>query len=374
MNQEKVAQVALSLVPGVGHLLLKQLIGQFQTAEEVFKASKKQLLNISGMGEKTITSLLQKDKVFEQAEGILKQAEKQQIKIIFLTDPGYPKSLKQIATSPGILYLQGQSEILNYKRRIAIVGTRQATEYGKEVTAKIVEELQPYDALVVSGLAYGIDVAAHRAALQQNLPTIGVLGGAVDKIYPASHRSVAREMLTQGGLLSEYPPGTMPETHFFPARNRIIAGLCEAIIVVEAAEKGGALITADLAFDFDREVFAVPGRVGDSRSEGCLHLIEKQKAHVFTSVKKMAEILNWEAQKQSEKQQSNLQELLKKGELQADEIQLLELLIQHQQGILIDELSWKSQIPINRVASHLLQLEFKGLVKALPGKKFKPAL
>jgi DNA processing protein len=220
--------------------------------------------------------------------------------------------------------------------------------------------------LVISGLAYGIDIAAHKAALINKQPTIGVMASGIDIIYPAVHKQAAAEMIGNGGIITEYPFSTKPDAPHFPSRNRIIAGMCDAIIVAEAAESGGALITAEIANSYDREVFAVPGNLGSKYSEGCNKLIKNHKAHIFTSIKDIEYIMNWSTENLAQKTKNTPDLSFFTGE----EREVI-VAMQATQGILIDELSWKSQIPVNKLASILLNLEFQGIVKSLPGKKFK---
>ncbi len=276
--------------------------------------------------------------------------------------------MKQVADAPSLLYFRGNCN-LNNSRIIGLVGTRKATSYGRIVVENLMEELQKYNPLVVSGLAYGIDIAAHRAALINRIPTLGVFASGLDIIYPALHKKTAIEMLEQGGWLGEHPPGTQPEAHFFPARNRIIAGLCDAIIVVEAAEKGGALITADIANSYDREVFAVPGPINARYSQGSNNLIKRHQAHLLSSVKDLEYILNWDLALKESKT-TKQEEKIPAG-LTDQEEKVVGVLLSKGNELAIDDLSWQSQVPINQLAAILLNLEFKGLVKALPGKRFR---
>jgi DNA processing protein len=227
--------------------------------------------------------------------------------------------------------------------------------------------LAKHQALVVSGLAYGIDIYAHRMALEHKLDTIGVLANGLDIIYPAVHKKTTLEMLQQGGLVSEIKPGVQPEAHYFPARNRIIAGMADATIVVEAAATGGALITANLANDYDREVFAVPGNVYQTYSQGCNKLIKNHKAHILTGIADLEYIMNWDLEETSSFS-ATLPDL---SDLPESERKIVELLLTQEPGMLMDEISWKIQTPIHQLASCLLNLECKGWVKALPGKKYK---
>lgn len=362
---EKLYQIALGLVPGIGDVTAKNLIAYCGSAEAVFKDKKGHLQKVPGVGPKMIVAI-QKADVLPQAEAVWHNCEKQQIDVLHYTDKTYPKRLKLVADCPNLLYVKG--ELVEWPRTLAVVGTRQATHYGREVTERIVQESSTLQLCIVSGLAYGIDITAHRAALKHQTPTVGVLAGGLDRIYPSAHRKTAEDMQTQGCLISENPPGVEPEPHFFPARNRIIAGLSDAVVVVEAASKGGALITAHIADSYNRVVFAVPGNLNNSHSEGCNLLIRNQKALIYTGIQDLIYHLNWDMEAaQTPTPRYDLSALTE------PERQLVCILQNHLDGIAIDELAWKSQISINQVASHLLSLEFQGLVKSLPGKKFKLA-
>lgn len=364
MNELKLYQVALELIPGIGSINAKNLISYCGSIKSVFESKKAHLLKIPGIGQKTVSAILS-SKVLNDSEAIIKNCEKAKIQISHYTDIDFPKRLKLIADSPNLIYTKGNGDI-NPKRSVAIVGTRKATQYGKDVTEKIAKSCETLNATMISGLAYGIDIYAHRSSLQVGIPNIAVLAGGLDKIYPATHSKTAEQILENGLLISENPPGTKPEAHYFPARNRIIAGLCDTAIVVEAAIKGGALITANIADSYDRPVFAVPGDLENKFSEGCNYLIRNQKAYIYTGVADIIYQLNWDMEASEQtviaRDFSNLND---------EEKTICELLSDQPDGLPIDELSWKSQIPINKLASILLTLEFQGLLKSLPGKKYQ---
>jgi DNA processing protein len=364
MDEEKLYQVALSLIPGVGNYLVKNLISYCGSARAVFTSSRPKLCKIPGIGPKTVESIL-KSNILQQAEQELLKANQQDARVLAYTDKDYPARLKQVADAPGILYYKGKAA-LNERRSVAIVGTRQATRYGKQLTEQLVSDLAPFQPLIISGLAYGIDIYAHRAALRSGLPTLGIMASGLDIIYPAVHKNTAMEMLEQGGLMSENSFGTQPEAFKFPERNRIIAGMADVVIVVEAAVKGGALITADLANSYDREVFAAPGSLYSPQSAGCNLLIKQTKAHMFTSVEDMAGILNWSL----DRQQPTQKEISFDAGFNPQETLVIKILQEHPAGLHIDELSWRTQIAVTHMASTLLQLEFKNVIRSLPGKKF----
>ncbi len=364
----KIYQVALSLIPGVGNALAKVLISYCGSAEAVFKSRTSQLAKIPGIGSKTIQAI-RVNQVLEKAEREIQHCEKKNISILSFTDEAYPHRLKQIYDAPVVLYYKGKAN-LNAQKVVSIVGTRNATAYGKKVVEEIVEGLEKHHALIVSGLAYGIDIHAHRSSLKCGLKTIGVLANGPDIIYPYNHTTTAQEMLDHGALVSEIKPGVKPEAHYFPARNRIIAGMADVTIVVEAATSGGALITANLANDYNREVFALPGNVHQMYSKGCNTLIKSHKAHLFTSIEDIEYIMNWDLPDGPSQPDRVTLDL---SGLTENEQKLVQLLANYRAGMLLDEISWKSQTPINQLASLLLNLEFKGIIKSLPGKKYKLA-
>jgi len=365
-SQEKIYQVALSLVPGVGDVIAKTLVSYCGSAGEVFKKTKSQLAKIPGIGTVNAENI-HSFKNFSAAESEIKKCEKFNHKILFFTDKEYPKKLKHAPDSPVVLFYKGSAD-LNGKKTVAIVGTRKSTSYGRDFTEKIIEQLKAHQAQIISGLAYGIDICAHKAALKNGMETIGVMASGLDIIYPSSHKGVAAEMMESGGLITEFATGEKPEAHNFPARNRIIAGMSDAIIVIEAAAKGGALITAEIANSYNRDVFALPGDVSRKFSEGCNNLIKQNKAAILTSIQDIEYVMNWQHEVSSS---ANDEKYYDYSALTPDEKIIIETLNTVQDGMLIDELSWKSQIPLNKLASILLNLEFSGIIKPLPGKKFK---
>lgn len=362
-------QIALTLVPGVGSILVRQLISYCGSAPDVFRSPVAKLLKIPGIGEVTARAILKPTALLE-AEQMMKRLEKLGATAHFYTDKTYPNRLKTLYDAPALLYFQGTGD-LNCLRTIGLVGTRQATEYGRRVTNEIIEAVAPYDVSIISGLAYGIDIAAHRASLANGLPTVGVMASGLDIIYPNVHQKTAQEMIALGGLLTESRPGTKPDAHLFPARNRIIAGLSDVVVVVEAAAKGGALITAEYANNYHREVFAVPGQLTQAFSAGCNKLIRENKAQIYTKPQDIIEALNWD-QSPKPMTESGVQPAAVPPlpvDMTAEESQVMALLRQTE-NLHIDELSWKSQIPMGRLASLLLNLEFRGFVRSLPGKKY----
>ena len=357
--------MALHFVPGVGDFLIKQLVSYCGSAEEVFRQSKAKLIKIPGIGEITANAI-REGKIVDQALKEFRKAELEDTQILFFYDKAYPVRLKNIDDAPSMLYVKGNIN-LNHLKSVAIVGTRQATSYGKEQVERLIEELVPHQVLIISGLAYGIDIHAHKQAMKQGLSTVGVLGSGIDVIYPPTHKEIARKMTNHGGLLTENHFGTAPDAHNFPARNRIIAGLCDALIVVEAAQKGGALISAEIANSYNKDVFAIPGNLGHTFSEGCNKLIKTNKASLLVSVKDLEYIMNWKVGNEKPEVQPSFDLPL----FGSDEQAVLKVLHEKNTPVMIDELSLKTGIAHGLLASLLLTMEFKNVVISLPGKMYR---
>jgi DNA processing protein len=365
MDQNRLALLALHFIPGLGDYLIRQLISYCGSAEKVFALPKGKLLKVPGIGEVTADAI-KKAKTFVKAEKELTKAEKDEVQLVFFNEKNYPSRLRQINDAPTLLYVKGNVDFENPKT-VGIVGTRKATEYGRHCVEELVAGLVPHNASIISGLAYGIDIHAHKQAVKYQLPTIGVMGSGIDVIYPASHKETARKMYANGGIVTEHPFGTSPDAHNFPARNRIVAGLCDAVVIVEAAAKGGALITAEIANSYNKDVFAFPGNIGQTTSEGCNNLIKTNKAFLITSVKDLEYLMNWD-QKSSPKKTPPSVDLVA---FEPEERMVIETLMRNNQQLAIDELSWKSGIAVSQLAAILLNLEFKGAVQSLPGKVYK---
>ena len=358
-------QLALAFSPNVGNVMARNLISYLGSAEAVFRASLTKLKTVPGVGDTIAQGILQKTGLRE-AEKELVLLEKKDVQLHFSHEASYPNRMKSLYDAPFVMYQKGNCA-LNVPRVVGMVGTRNATDYGRRITEEIVEGLKPFNVLISSGLAYGIDIAAHRACLKYGVPTVGVMASGVDIIYPAVHQKTAQEMLENGALLTESRMGVKPDAMRFPARNRIIAGMSDVTIVVEAAAKGGALITAEYANNYNREVFAVPGNLHNSYSEGCNKIIRENKAQIFTSIETFIEALNWD--KISGGKSAAPAPEIDLSHFTQEESQIMALLRQHQQ-MQVDDLSWHSQIPMNKLASLLLNLEFQGFVRTLPGKKY----
>lgn len=359
-------QIALTLIPGVGIINARNLLSYCGSAEEVFNSKQSSLTNIPGIGTKTAAAI-RHHAGFERAEKEIRFIEKYKIKTYFISDKIYPARLKNCADAPLLLYFKGDAD-LNAAKVISVVGTRNATDYGKELCRQLIADLQVHNPLIVSGLAYGIDSMVHKECIKNKVHTVGVLGHGLDRIYPALHRSLAEKMLACGGLLTEFPSETNPDRENFPKRNRIIAGLADATIVIEASIKGGALITAELANSYNRDVFAYPGRLHDEFSAGCNFLIKTNRANLISGVADLEYLLGWTEIKAKQ----NKPQLSLMLNLTADEKKIADLLNENG-GLAIDELAIHSQMAQSKLAVTILGMEMQGIVISLPGKVYKMA-
>ena len=356
-------QIAATLIPGIGDISGKRFVSYCGSAEAVFKENRKSLKKINGIREVTIDALCHPKDILKRAEQEVTFIEKNGIKPLFYQDADYPRRLLQCDDSPLMLYYKGNAN-LNAHRVVAIVGTRNITDYGKEVCTQLVNDLVDEHVLVVSGLAYGVDTVAHRTSVKAGIPTVGVLGNGFQQIYPAANKKLASEMLGNGGLLTECMSGTLPDRENFPRRNRIIAGMADAVIVIESALKGGSLITADLANSYNRDVFAYPGKVMDLYSQGCNYLIRTSRAHLMESVADLRYVMRWERRQLEERQTSILREF-------SEEERRIMDCFDEQTIVGLDDLIVKTDLPTTKLASLLLNLEFDGILKALPGKRYQ---
>ena len=363
MNADLKYKIALSMLPGIGSVLARNLVAYVGSVEEIFSASYNALIKIPGIGEYNARRI-KNAKVIDRAEKEIEFIQKNEIKTSFYTDT--PRRLKNCIDAPVIIYSKGKMN-LDEHRVISIVGTRNATEYGKQVVDDLIKALagRDYKILVISGLAYGIDVCAHRAALKYNVSTVGIMAHGLDMLYPALHKKTAQKMLQNGGLLTDFPGGTKIDPRNFVKRNRIIAGLADATIVVESAEKGGSLITADIAASYNRDVFAFPGRSGDAWSKGCNQLIRNNGAGLIQGIDDLEYFMGWEKQEKSTAVQQNLF-----VDLNETEQKVVDLL-QQRKELFIDEISAEMKLPVSRVSSLLLELEFKNVITAFPGQMYK---
>jgi DNA processing protein len=362
MKDELFYRIALTMIPELGPVRVKALIDHFGNATAVFESKKKEL----GMVE-TIGALRAKNisewKDFAGAERELKFIEQHRVQPLFLTDPQYPRRLLHCYDPPSMLYYYGSAD-LNHSKIISIIGTRNHTAYGKQVTEELILALKAQSILIVSGLAFGIDAIAHKTALQNEIPTIGVLAHGLDTIYPQQHRTLSKEMLLHGGLLTEFRMSTQPDRHNFPKRNRIVAGMSDATIVIETAVKGGSMITAELAHQYNRDLFAVPGKITDPKSSGCLKLIQQNKAVLLSDAEQFIELMGWmEKKKQVKKQTALFIDLSKEEQLVVD-------LLKEKEPMPIDELYIKSGLSSSSMAGVILNLEMNNIIRSMPGKMF----
>jgi DNA processing protein len=357
-------QIALTLTPQVGAVTAKTLVSYCGSAEGVFRASRRELLKIPGIGA-AIADSISSAQPLQLAEQELVFLEKHNIVALFYTDERYPARLKQNVDCPAMLYFKGSSTaLLNARRIVAVVGTRQPTDYGRQMCEELIEGLNPYGVLIVSGLAYGIDIVAHRKSVALEVPNIGVLGHGLSILYPADHRATAARMVENGGLLTEFTHKAGPDRENFPMRNRIIAGMCDALLVVETAASGGSMISAELAAQYERDIFALPGRARDPKSAGCNLLIKNNRATLIESANDMVQALRWEPAGQARVIQPQLF-----PDLDPAETRIIGL-IRQKPEIPIDQLTIGAGLPPGELASLLLGLEFKGVLRALPGKRY----
>jgi len=362
--KEVIYQIGITLIPGVGDKIAKALIAHCGGAEAVFREKKSLLEKIPGIGPKASENI-SRQKVLKRAEQELLFADNNNIKVLYFQDKAYPWRLKQCEDGPVILYLKGEVD-LNRTRCLAMVGSRNATDYGRDFCNKLISDLVPFDPVIISGLAYGIDISSHKAALEAGLPTIGVLAHGLDRVYPPLHNNIAQKMVdNKGGLVTDFLSETNPDRENFPKRNRIIAGMCDATIVVEATQKGGALITADIANSYNRDVFALPGRVDDEVSKGCNHLIKTHRAAMITNAKDIRYILGWDETVVTPLPEQTQMPL----GLSAEEEKIFET-IKETGKVELDILCLKVALPISKVLPILMSMELKGLIKSLPGKQY----
>ncbi|MBW7867462.1 MAG: DNA-protecting protein DprA [Brumimicrobium sp.] len=358
-------QVALTLLEGVGAVKAKALLAYVGNVEDIFNSKLNLRTSIPGFAKERYR-MLNREGALQKAAEIVQFVEKNDLDTTFYTEKRYPKRLKECMDAPMLLYHKGDID-LNYKYTIAIVGTRNMTSYGKQIINELIYAIADCNIQIISGLALGVDGYVHQKCLEVGIPTIGVLGHGLDRLYPSSHRKLASKMLnTQGcGLLTEFPNGTNPDKENFPQRNRIVAGMADATIVIESDIKGGSLITANLANDYNRDVFAYPGNVFQRFSKGCNQLIAQNKAQIITCGKDLIEIMGWE---EGNTTKNIIQTNLFEG-LNGDE-KLVVSTIQEFEAISLDSIALRLQKPVNLLSSLLLGLELKGLVLSLPGKKY----
>jgi len=355
--------LALLRVEGVGDIMAKKLLSNFGSAEEIFNAKTSQIASIDGVGSILLKNLKDKS-VFEKAKKELEFIRENNIQTSFFKEGNYPERLKHCIDAPVLIFSAGKINLQN-KRIISIVGTRQITSYGTEFSKKLIEDLAPLDPIIVSGFAYGVDIVAHQLAMENDLQTIGVLAHGLNQIYPKTHKKYMAKMEQNGGFITEFWSSTNPDKENFVRRNRIVAGMSEATIVIESADRGGSLITANLANDYNRDVFAVPGRVTDKYSQGCNQLIKTQKANVLTCAADLVYMLNWDIENKSRPVQKQLF-----VDLESDEQKIYDYLLKNGKELL-DIIALQCEFPIYKISGILLNMELKGVIRPLPGKLFE---
>ncbi len=355
--------LALQRIEGVGDIMAKKLLTHFGTAEAVFNTKASQLAAIDGVGSVLLKNLKDKS-VFEKATQELEFIKANEINVVYFQDEDYPERLKHCIDGPLLLFTSGNINLKN-RKIISIVGTRQITSYGTEFCRKLIEDLAPLDPIIVSGFAYGVDIVAHQLAMEHNLQTIGVVAHGLNQIYPKTHKKYVSKVEQNGGFMTEFWSSSNPDKENFVKRNRIVAGMSEATIVIESADRGGSLITANMANDYNRDVFAVPGRVTDKYSQGCNNLIKTQKANVLTSAADLIYILNWDIQKEAKPVQKQLF-----VSLDDDEQKVYDYLLKTGKE-LMDIIALRCDFPIYKISGMLLNMELKGVIRPLPGKLFE---
>ncbi|MFB0910392.1 MAG: DNA-processing protein DprA [Flavobacterium sp.] len=355
--------LALQRVEGVGDIIAKKLLTHCGSAEAVFKTKTAQLAAIDGVGSMLLRNL-KSQAIFDKANAELAFIRTNEINVVHFQGENYPERLKHCIDGPLLLFTSGKIDLKN-RKIISIVGTRQITSYGTEFCRKLIEDLAPLDPIIVSGFAYGVDIVAHQFAMEHNLQTIGVVAHGLNQIYPKTHKKYVAKVEENGGFMTEFWSSSNPDKENFVRRNRIVAGMSEATIVIESADRGGSLITANMANDYNRDVFAVPGRVTDKYSQGCNNLIKTQKANVLTSAADLVYILNWDIQKESKAIQKQLFVTL-----DDDEQKVYDYLLKTGKE-LMDIIALRCEFPIYKISGMLLNMELKGVVRPLPGKLFE---
>ena len=363
MDTNLLHNIALTLIPDVGPVISKLLISYCGSAEAVFAASKKELSKIPQVGLKTIEKIRNHGDIFTEAEAQIKYLEKIGGKAITFHSREYPRRMKHFDSSPLVLYCRGTMN-LNHPRTVAIIGTRKPTQQGKINCEKLLQGLQAYGVQIISGLAFGIDTCAHAESVNLGIETIGVMGHGMDRIYPSSNKKLTSRMVENGGLLTEFPIETNPDRENFPMRNRIIASMSDVVVVIESKKRGGSIITAEFANSYNKDVFAIPGRINDPVSEGCNRLIKQHKAHLLESAEDIGYIMRWDEIDKEKVVQKSLF-----VDFDPNEQNVIDVLKESTE-ITIDDLNYQLKMTPSKLASMLLNLEFKGAIRSLPGKKY----
>jgi DNA processing protein len=361
-------QIGLTLIEGIGDINAKSLLAYCGSAAEVFKQKEAQLLKIPGIGTIWAKSIVNSKDVLKRAEQEIKFIEKYKITPLFFSDEEYPTRLKYCSDSPVLMYYKGKAN-LNAEKIVAVVGTRKPSDYGKEKTQEFVSELKDTGAIIISGLAYGVDVLAHKTALDSGLDTVGVVAHGLDRIYPQLHDKVAKRMLEQGGILTDFMSGTNPDAVNFPKRNRIVAGLCDALVVIESKRGGGSLITATIANSYNKDVFAFPGRAGDVLAEGCNGLIKQNRAVLVENAADLLYAMQWQDTEKKSKPSKQIPLLIN---LSDDEKRIIDV-FSKKTSLHIDEICQTTEFTISKISALLLQLEFSNIINSRPGKMYEMA-
>jgi DNA processing protein len=366
LNPDLYHTIALLRVEKVGDITARELIAHCGSAEAVFAASKKELLAVPNIGA-TIAENVKNFTDWKRIDAEMQFLERNDITATLYHEKAYPQRLTHFSDSPTILYRKGDWDANKQERIVGIIGTRKPTNYGTAFTEKLVAALKPYNVTIISGLAYGIDGVAHRSALEHSIPTVGVLAHGLQKLYPPAHEKMSQRMWQESGaLLTEFPSGTEPDRENFPRRNRIVAGLCDCLVVAETATKGGSMITANIANEYNKDVFALPGRVGEGASGGCNLLIKSHKAALLESIDDLVYVMRWNEAAQQPTKTVQAQLFL---ELTGDDKIIADALADRAEHA-IDALAYRTAIPMSRLSGLLLSLEFSGLVRSLPGKRY----
>ncbi|MDO9000555.1 DNA-processing protein DprA [Sediminibacterium sp.] len=361
-------QIGLTLIEGIGDVNAKSLLAYCGSASQVFKQKKGQLEKIPGIGSIWAQSIINSKDVLKKAEEEIKFIEKYKITPLFFTDENYPTRLKYCSDSPVLMYYKGNAN-LNQEKIIGVVGTRKPSDYGKEKTKEFVSELKGTGAIIISGLAYGVDVLAHKTALENELDTVGVVAHGLDRIYPQLHDNIAKRMMGQGGILTDFMSGTNPDAVNFPKRNRIVAGLCDALVVIESKRGGGSLITATIANSYNKDVFAFPGRAGEVLAEGCNGLIKQNRAVLIENAADLLYAMQWQEIESKAKASKQIPLLLNLS----DEEKMVIDLFSKKNSLHVDEICHTTEFTISKTSALLLQLEFSNLIKSRPGKMYELA-
>lgn len=363
LEKELLAVLRLQSTPNIGDVISKKLIRTVGSASQIFQEKKSSLLKIDGIGE-FIVNNLQNEKTQQLAENELSYLNQNKIKYSYFFNTDYPQNLQNCIDAPLLFFYDGN---MNWEtdRIISIVGTRNMTNYGRDFCKQFIESIAMYNPLIVSGLAYGVDICAHQTAIEHKLQNIAVLAHGLDDIYPKKHKKFVADILNNGGLISEFWHGEKPIRENFLKRNRIVAGISKATIIVESAERGGALVTADIANSYNRDVFAVPGKITDYYSKGCNNLIKSNQAHLLSSADDLIKMLNWDIEEKPKFKQTELFVSLNDTEQKVYDY------LQKNGKQLLDVIALDCDIPVYKLSGLLIEMELKGVIKPLPGKMFE---